>query len=85
MAPVVLLIFPTELTNTQLDFHIETDKKDDFTQNYMTNVMTLTMINFPFIGSIIPAAPVNYDINIFQPRRFSRAHVQYSDFLDTQF
>jgi len=48
------------------------DKRDD---------LTFPIVNFPFIGSYIPASPV-YGVNISQLIGYSRACAQYSGFLD---
>ena len=86
-------IFPNELekdvTDTQksafyLDHHIEINnrgilktklynKRDDF---------TFSLANFPFISGNIPASP-KYGVYIAQLIRYSRAHAQYCDLLDS--
>jgi hypothetical protein len=48
------------------------DKRDDF---------TFPLFNFPFTSSNIPALPA-YGVYISQLLHYSRAGVQYSDFLD---
>ena len=48
------------------------DKRDDF---------NFPIVNFPFICSNIPAAPV-YGVHISQMIRYSRACGSYQDFLD---
>jgi hypothetical protein len=86
-------IYPNELevkdtTDIQksasyLDFHLEIDnggrlktklydKRDDF---------TFPIVNFPFISSIITAAPA-YGVYISQLIRYSRDCAQYSGFLN---
>ena len=86
-------IYPNELevkdtTDIQksasyLDFHLEIDnggrlktklydKRDDF---------TFPIVNFPFISSVITAAPA-YGVYISQLIRYSRDCAQYSGFLN---
>jgi len=87
--PIELEIKDTEYTYksaSNLDLHLEIDserrlrtklydKRDDF--NFL-------IVNFPFICSNIPAAPV-YGVYISQMIRYSRACHSYQDFLDKGF
>jgi hypothetical protein len=84
--PIELEIKDTTDTDTSasyLDLHLEIDsdgrlrtklydKRDDF---------NFPIVNFPFIGSNIPAAPA-YGVYISQLMRYSRACGSYQDFLD---
>jgi len=87
------LIYPNELeakdtTDTQkstsyLDLQIEIDNGGRLkTKLYdKWDDLTFPIINFPFIGSYIPASPA-YGVNISQLIGYSRACTQYSGFLD---
>ena len=73
----------TERSASYLDLHLEIDtkggertklydKRDDF---------DFLIVNFPFMSSIIPAAPA-YAVCISQLIHYSRACASYQDFID---
>ena len=64
-----------QMNKKMLHLHLEIDN------GFIRDDLTFRIVNFPFIGSNIPALPV-YGAYISQLVRYSRACVQYRDFLD---
>ena len=65
------------------DVHIEIDNGSIFKNKPLDKCgdFTFPVVNYPFIRSDIPASPA-YGVYISQLIRYSRACVQYNDFLD---
>jgi hypothetical protein len=63
-----------------LDLHLEIDREVRITTKLLDD-FNFPIVNFPFICSNIPAAPV-YGVYLSQLIRYSRACGSYQDFLD---
>jgi hypothetical protein len=71
---------PAPLVAPVVDLHLEIDSEGLLrTKLYdKTEDLNVPIVNFPFIHSNIPAAPI-YSVYIFQSIRYSRAWGSYPD------